>query len=97
MGIEGGVAMAPPPPLDRQTHIMYFIDSCCPEEGLLGRGGGYWDIVTYIISQYLIPAILYRETLQIFFSITLSNIFFRKLYIFVNSSFNRFSKIKSEL
>jgi hypothetical protein len=40
MGIEGGVAMAPPPPLDRQTHIMYFIDSCCPEEGLLGRGGG---------------------------------------------------------
>ncbi len=61
MGIEGGVAMAPPPPLDRQTHIMYFIDSCCPEEGLLGRGGGYWDIVTYIISQYLIPAILYRD------------------------------------
>jgi hypothetical protein len=27
----------------------------------LGRGGGYWDIVTYIISQYLIPAILYRD------------------------------------
>ena len=27
----------------------------------MGRGGGYWDIVTYIISQYLIPAILYRD------------------------------------